>query len=122
MKSQKKKRLNLKRRQMRVRRKVVGTKNRSRLAVFRSLSHIYAQLIDDATGDTLAAVSTRQPKLASALTGTGNIEAAKAVGREIASVALARGISQVCFDRRGQKFHGRVKALADAARKSGLQF
>ena len=122
MKSQKKKRLNLKRRQMRVRRKVVGTKNRPRLAVFRSLSHIYAQLIDDATGDILAAVSTQQPKLASALTGAGNIEAAKAVGREIASVALTRGVSQVCFDRRGRKFHGRVKALADAAREGGLRF
>ena len=107
---------------MHVRRRLSSAKGRPRLAVFRSLAHIYAQIIDDTTGNTLAAASTRQPKLGSGLERTNNIEAAKVVGKEIASVALARGIDTICFDRGGRKFHGRVKALADAAREAGLKF
>jgi large subunit ribosomal protein L18 len=110
------------RRHMRVRRKVAGSPERPRLLVHRSLSHIYAQVIDDMSGKTLAAVSTLQPELRAALKATGNMEAAKAVGKQIAAAALARGISQVCFDRGGRKYHGRVKALADAAREAGLKF
>jgi len=122
MKRQRKKRLNLKRRQMRVRRRISGTSDRPRLTVCRSLAHISAQLVDDATGKTLATASTRQARLKDNLTSTGNIEAAKAVGKEIASLALSRGINKICFDRGGRKYHGRVRALAEAARQAGLEF
>ena len=102
----------------RIRRKVRGTAARPRLAIFRSLNHIYAQLIDDDTGATLASASTVEKDLRGA-TG-GNIEAAQRVGRAIAERALAKGIEQVVFDRGGFRYHGRVKALADAARAAGL--
>ena len=110
------------RRHLRVRRKVSGTKERPRLSVFRSLSHTYCQLVDDMEGRTLAAVSTLLPELKSALKGGGNVAAAVAVGAKIAEKALALGIKQVTFDRGGYKYHGRVKALADAVRKGGLKF
>ncbi len=115
-------RLRLKRRHIRVRRKTLGSTDRPRLCVYRSLSHIYAQIIDDTAGRTLAAASTLQPNLRSAFKHTGNAEAARAVGKEIAAKARAQRIERVCFDRGGRKYHGRVKALAVAAREAGLVF
>jgi len=122
MDSTTKKRRQLTRRARRGRRKLSGTAERPRLAVYRSLAHIYAQVIDDTTGKVIAAAGTTSADLRAALKATGNIEAAKAVGKQIAAVAQARGVRKVCFDRRGRKYHGRVKALADAAREAGLVF
>lgn len=102
----------------RIRRKVSGTTQHPRLAIYRSLNHIYAQVIDDEQGLTLASASTTEKDLRGS-TG-GNIEAAKRVGKEIAQRALAKGISQIVFDRGGYLYHGRVKALTDAAREAGL--
>jgi large subunit ribosomal protein L18 len=102
----------------RIRRKVRGTTARPRLAVYRSLNHIYAQVIDDETAKTLASASTTEKTLRTR-TG-GNIDAAKRVGQAIAERALAAGIEQVVFDRGGYLYHGRVKALTDAARAAGL--
>jgi large subunit ribosomal protein L18 len=102
----------------RIRRKVRGTTERPRLAVYRSLNHIYAQIIDDEKAQTLAAASTIEKKLGVAK--GGNIEAAKRVGQAIAERALAAGISSVVFDRGGYLYHGRVRALTDAARAAGL--
>jgi large subunit ribosomal protein L18 len=102
----------------RIRKKVSGTAERPRLAVFRSLNHIYAQVIDDVNGKTLAAASTTEKDL-KGKTG-GNIEAAQTVGRAIAERAQAAGVSQVVFDRGGYVYHGRVKALLDATREAGL--
>jgi large subunit ribosomal protein L18 len=107
----------LARRQARVRRKIIGTTERPRLSVRRTLNHIYASIIDDSTGRTLAAVSS----VALDLKG-GNVTAAKQVGKAIAEKAQAASVQAVCFDRRGRLYHGRVKALADAAREAGLQF
>jgi len=109
-------------RQARVRRIVRGTEERPRLCVFRSAKHIYAQIIEDSTGKTLAAVSTVSKEVADGLKYSGNVEAAKAVGAAIAKKALANNIKQVVFDRNGFLYHGRVKALADAAREAGLAF
>ncbi|MEI6915109.1 MAG: 50S ribosomal protein L18 [Armatimonadota bacterium] len=108
------------RRHRRVRKKVAGDSERPRLNVFRSLNHIYAQVIDDSTACTLASASTLEKDMRSS-TG-GNIDAARAVGRLIAERAKAAGIEAVRFDRGGFKFHGRVKNLADAAREAGLKF
>lgn len=102
----------------RIRRKVRGTTERPRLAVYRSLNHIYAQVIDDEKAQTIAAASTTEKALA-AKTG-GNIEAARRVGQAIAERALAAGIDRVVFDRGGYLYHGRVRALTDAARAAGL--
>jgi len=102
----------------RIRKKVSGTAERPRLAVFRSLNHIYAQVIDDVSGKTLAAASTTEKDL-KGKTG-GNIEAAQKVGKSIAERALAAGVSNVVFDRGGYLYHGRVKALLDATREAGL--
>jgi len=102
----------------RIRRKVRGTTERPRLAIYRSLNHIYAQVIDDEKARTIAAASTTEKTLA-AKTG-GNIEAAKLVGKTIAERALAAGVDRVVFDRGGYLYHGRVRALTDAARASGL--
>jgi large subunit ribosomal protein L18 len=109
------------RRHRRVRKKVRGTAERPRLAVFRSNTHIYAQVIDDVAGRTLAAASTVEPSIKSA-GGTGNIEAAKRVGALVAERASAAGVTKVVFDRGGFLYHGRVAALADAAREAGLEF
>lgn len=103
----------------RIRRKVQGTSERPRLAIYRSLNHIYAQIIDDGEGRTLAAASTTEKDLRGQ-GGGGNVEAATVVGRIIAERALAQGIDSVVFDRGGYLYHGRVKALADAAREAGL--
>jgi len=108
------------RRSGRVRNKIQGTAARPRLSVFRSSKHIYAQLIDDLNGVTLAAVGTTGK--AAAVKYGGNVAAAKAVGQRLAEAAKAKGITQAAFDRGHYRYHGRVKALADAAREGGLQF
>jgi large subunit ribosomal protein L18 len=102
----------------RIRKKVKGSSDRPRLAVFRSLNHIYAQVIDDQSGTTLATASTTEKALG--VKSGGNIEAAKTIGRTIAERAQAAGISNVVFDRGGYVYHGRVKALLDATREGGL--
>jgi large subunit ribosomal protein L18 len=102
----------------RIRRKVRGTTERPRLAVYRSLNHIYAQLIDDEKAQTIAAASTTEKALG--VSKGGNVEAAKKVGQAIAERALAAGIERVVFDRGGYLYHGRVRALTDAARAAGL--
>ncbi|MCB2187769.1 MAG: 50S ribosomal protein L18 [Deltaproteobacteria bacterium] len=109
-------------RKVRVRRKIQGTAQRPRLCVYRSLNHIYAQVIDDVSGVTLAAASTLSPEVRSQEGHKGNIKAAKMVGKAVAEKAKSAGIIQVIFDRNGFLFHGRVKALADAAREGGLEF
>jgi len=110
------------RRHERVRAKVKGTASRPRLCVFRSLSHIYAQVIDDGAGRTLAAASDTEKALASNRDGKKKTDVAVAVGELVARRAREKGIEQVVFDRGGYRFHGRVKALAEAARKAGLRF
>jgi large subunit ribosomal protein L18 len=102
----------------RIREKLAGTGARPRLNVYRSLNHIYAQVIDDQTGRTLASASSLAMKLK---TG-GNVAAAKEIGKAVAECAVEKGIKQVVFDRGGYLYHGRIKALADAAREAGLQF
>jgi large subunit ribosomal protein L18 len=110
------------RRAWRVRKRIRGTAQRPRLAVFRSHRHVYAQLIDDQQGRTLAAASTLEEELRGEVKYGGNRAAAEAVGRTIAERALAAGLKQVAFDRGSCQYHGRVAALADAARKAGLDF
>jgi large subunit ribosomal protein L18 len=110
------------RRKYHVRKKVFGTPDRPRLSVFRSNRHIYAQITDDIAGVTLASASTRAKGLQDQLANGGNKEAAEAVGETVAKQALQVGIKCVCFDRNRYKFHGRVKTLAEAARKAGLVF
>ncbi|HOI54053.1 MAG TPA: 50S ribosomal protein L18 [Phycisphaerae bacterium] len=114
------KRTPLQRRARRVRGKVVGTPARPRLCVVRTLKHIYCQIIDDLSGATLAAASTLSPEVQQAGKSTWGKAAAQAVGKLIAEKAKAKGIAKVAFDRSGRKYHGRVKALADAAREGGL--
>jgi large subunit ribosomal protein L18 len=109
-------------RKTRVRSRVKGTSERPRLNVFRSLKHIYVQAIEDATGKTLVSASTLSPELKGNLKYPGNLEAAKKVGELIAKKCLEKGIQKVVFDRNGYLFHGRVKALAEAARAAGLIF
>lgn len=111
-----------KRRHRRVRRKIEGTTARPRLNVFRSLNHIYAQVIDDTAGTTLVSASSLEPVLQDALDGKSKVEQAKEVGKKLAERAQAEGIEQVIFDRGGYRYHGRVKALAEASREGGLSF
>ncbi len=111
-----------KRRHMRVRRKVWGTAERPRLCVFRSLNHIYAQVVDDDLGQTLVAASTLDQEIRSEVEGKGKTEVAQLVGKLVAERAVSKGIPKVAFDRGGYKYHGRVKALAEAAREVGLVF
>lgn len=111
-----------KHRHLRVRKTVHGTTERPRLNVFRSLHHIYAQIINDETGVTLVSASTVEKEVSASLANGGNIEAAKAVGAAIAKRAIEKGIGQVVFDRGGYIYHGRVAALAAAAREAGLDF
>lgn len=111
-----------KRRHFRLRQRIVGTSRRPRLNVYRSRSHIYAQVIDDSSGATLASASTLDPSLRNTLKETGNVESAKAVGKLLAERAKAAQITGVVFDRGGRVYHGRVKALADASREGGLKF
>ena len=114
------------RRKKRVRKKIFGTPERPRLSVYKSCKHIYAQIIDDTIGHTLVAVSSLSPeireKVAELKEKGGKTEVARAVGELIAKKALEKGIKEVCFDRGGFKYHGRIKALADAAREAGLEF
>ncbi len=110
------------RRQARVRGSIRGTTARPRLAVFRSLKHIYAQVIDDSHGRTLASAGTMDKAIRGEVSRGGNVKAAAAIGKIIAARALEKGIVQVAFDRGPYRFHGRVKALAAAARKGGLKF
>jgi large subunit ribosomal protein L18 len=114
--------LHRKRVHARVRTRVEGTSERPRLCVYRSLGHIYAQVIDDRSGKTLVSASSVDGETKKNLNGGGNIAAAKVIGKIIADRAKAAGVSKVVFDRGGYKYHGRVKALADAAREAGLQF
>ncbi len=110
-------------RHRRVRKKVSGTSQKPRLCVYRSLKHIYAQLIDDAQGATLASASTLSPDYKKMKLSAGsNKEAAEAVGRILAGKALEKGIQSVVFDKNGYRYHGRIRALADAVREKGLQF
>jgi large subunit ribosomal protein L18 len=112
----------LERRQHRVRLRVYGTEARPRLNVYRSKSHIYAQIIDDGKGRTLVAASTLDEALRKSLKATGTVEAAKAVGKLLAERASAARIAAVVFDRGGRRYHGRIRALADASREGGLKF
>ncbi|HEY8313099.1 MAG TPA: 50S ribosomal protein L18 [Candidatus Baltobacteraceae bacterium] len=109
-------------RHRRLRRKLIGSAERPRLLVRRSLHHIYATVVDDAKGHTLVAASTREKDLADGLASMTNIAAAAKIGQAIAAKAKQAGITAVVFDRGGVKYHGRVKALADAAREAGLEF
>ena len=111
-----------KRRHTRVRRRVSGTAGRSRLCVFRSLNHTYAQVIDDRLGHTLASASTLDPGIRSEADGRRKVEAAALVGTLVAKRAVEQGVTKVVFDRGGYKYHGRVKAVAEAAREAGLEF
>ncbi len=106
----------------RIRRKISGNSRRPRLCVFRSLNHIYAQIVDDSEGKTLVSASTVEKVVRGDLKNPGNIQAAKAVGKAVADRARAKGIETVVFDRGGYLYHGRVRALAEAARESGLKF
>ncbi|MFZ1757057.1 MAG: 50S ribosomal protein L18 [Caldilineaceae bacterium] len=110
------------RRHQRVRRKVHGTADRPRLNVFRSLTHIYAQVINDDDGTTVVAASTVEPALRDKLSSLSKIDEAKEVGKLVAERAKEKGVESVVFDRGGYQYHGRVKALADASRESGLNF
>lgn len=114
------------RRKRRIRKKVFGTPERPRLSVYKSLKHIYAQIIDDTRGHTLVAASSLSPEIRERFDELkkegGKTEVARAVGELIAKKALEKGITKVVFDRGGFKYHGRIKALADAAREAGLQF
>jgi large subunit ribosomal protein L18 len=111
-----------KRRHVRVRKKIAGSTEKPRLNVFRSTRHIYAQVIDDLSGRTVTSASTLESELKGKLKSGGNREAAKSVGTLLARRASDKGISRVVFDRGGYGFHGRIKALADAAREGGLKF
>jgi large subunit ribosomal protein L18 len=106
----------------RIRKALSGTESRPRLCVFRSNKHIYAQVIDDAKGSTVAAASSADPDTKGSVKNGGNIDAAKAVGKMVAKRAMDKGVQAVVFDRGGYIYHGRVKALAEAAREAGLKF
>jgi large subunit ribosomal protein L18 len=116
------KQIRFERRKHSVRNSIFGTAERPRLTVFRSDKHIYAQVIDDAAGKTVVAVSSLQKDVRGDKPNGGNILAAKAVGKAVAERAKAAGVTMVAFDRGGRQYHGRVKALADAAREGGLKF
>jgi large subunit ribosomal protein L18 len=122
MNPQKAKEVRRLRRRRHVRRKITGTPERPRLTVFRSSKHIYAQLIDDLSGRTLAAASSLAPDIHASTPYGGNVKAAQIVGKRLAEIARERGIQKAAFDRGHYRYHGRVKALADAAREGGLQF
>jgi large subunit ribosomal protein L18 len=110
---------------LRQRKRIAGTPERPRLRVFRSVSHIYAQVIDDMSGKTLAAAASTEPSLKAAFTGStkgGNVAGAKALGKTIAERLIEKGIKHVVFDRGGFLYHGRIRAVAEAAREAGLEF
>jgi large subunit ribosomal protein L18 len=106
-----------------IRKKIIGTSQKPRLSVYRSLNHFYAQVIDDIGGKTLLSMSTLSPDVKSAMKkDSGNVKGAAALGDALARTCIQKGVTSVVFDRSGYKYHGRVKALAEAARKGGLQF
>ena len=107
---------------LKIRNKISGTTERPRLAVFRSNNHIYAQVIDDVKGQTIVAASTVEKAIAEKLEKTNNVEAAAVVGEAVAKKAIDKGVTEVVFDRGGFIYHGKIKALADAAREAGLKF
>ena len=110
---------------LRLRKRIGGTPERPRLAIFRSVSHIYAQVIDDLAGTTVASAASTEPALKTTYSGAtrgGNVEGAKALGRTIAERLIAKGIKRVVFDRGGFLYHGRIRAVAEAAREAGLEF
>ncbi len=109
-------------RKSRVRRKIFGTAERPRLTVYKSIKHVYAQIVDDTTGKTLVSASTMGRDLREELKKTADVAAAKLVGQAIGRKAMSRDIKKVVFDRNGYPYHGKVKALADAAREAGLEF
>ncbi len=111
-----------KKRHIRVRKKVTGTTERTRLNVFRSTKHIYAQVIDDSSGKTIVSASSLDKELKGKVKSGGNIDSAKIVGQLVAKRAVGKGIETVVFDRGGYLYHGRIKALADSAREAGLKF
>jgi large subunit ribosomal protein L18 len=111
--------------QLRQRKRIAGTTERPRLSVFRSVTHIYAQVIDDLSGETLVSASTVEPAVKGALDKAargGNLKGAEAIGKAIAERSIEKGIKRVVFDRSGFLYHGRIRAVADAARKAGLEF
>jgi large subunit ribosomal protein L18 len=110
------------RRKLRIRRKISGTAERPRLSVFRSAKHIYAQVVDDVSGKTVAHASTLSRDVRAGIAESTKVDAAKSVGQAIAKVLLEKGIGSIVFDRNGYLYHGRVRALADAARAAGLKF
>jgi large subunit ribosomal protein L18 len=110
------------RRKLRIRQKINGTSEKPRLSVFRSAKHIYAQVVDDVAGTTLAHASTLSRDVRTDVSEATKLDAAKKVGASIAKLLLAKGISKIVFDRNGYLYHGRVRALADAAREAGLKF
>lgn len=120
MDQQKAKKIRAQRRQHHVRKKIVGTPEKPRMSVYRSSKHIYVQLIDDLAGVTLLSVSSKAKGAASPY--GGNVKAAKTIGQQVAEAAKSKGIAKVSFDRGPYRYHGRIKALADAAREGGLQF
>ena len=107
---------------LRVRQSVSGTPERPRLSVYRSSAHLYAQVIDDTTGTTIVSAGSNDKEMRKQTKGGGNVAAAKLVGKTVAERAKQKGVSKVVFDRGGYRYHGRVKALADAAREAGLKF
>jgi large subunit ribosomal protein L18 len=110
---------------LRLRKRIMGTKERPRLSVFRSVSHIYAQVIDDMSGQTIVAASSTEPAVRSTFVKDvrgGNVRGAETIGKTIAERAIAKGIKRVVFDRSGFLYHGRIRTVADAARKAGLEF
>jgi large subunit ribosomal protein L18 len=117
-----KSRIARKRRHQRVRRKISGTAERPRLNVFRSLRHVYAQIINDEVGHTLVSASTSESDLKKQIEGLNKTAQARAVGKLLAERALAKGVTQVVFDRGGYQYHGRIKALAEGSREGGLEF
>ena len=110
------------RRKQSIRKRLVGSTERPRLSIFRSTNHMYAQIVDDTTGNTIVSASTLSEELKGKIKSTGNVDAAKKVGELLSKVAKKNNISTVAFDRNGFLYHGRVKALADAAREGGLEF
>ena len=110
------------RRKLRIRRKISGTSDKPRLTVFRSAKHIYAQVVDDNAGTTVAHASTLSRDVRGEVSEDSKLDAAKKVGKSIAKLLLAKGIEKIVFDRNGYLYHGRVRALADAAREAGLKF
>lgn len=114
--------IRLRRRRRGIRKRIFGTPQRPRVTVYRSLKHIYAQVVDDDAGRTLCYASSRDKDLRDAVGYGGNKNAATAVGKALAERAIAKGVKQVAFDRNGRKYHGRIKALADAMREGGLEF